>query len=339
MKKKQFHILLLSIIVVLSSCSGSTKTAVEKLSVLKVTGNVFTNEAGETIRLQGVSFSDPDKLERDNNWNLRYFEEAKNWGCNIVRFPVHTYTWRYRGADEYLKLLDQGVEWAAQTGMYVIIDWHAIGNLPQNKYPHFNYETNWKEIVKFWQTIAEHYKGNSTVAFYELFNEPTDQEAPLTWEMWRPMMEELIDEVNKIDDQKIYVVAGMDWAYLLDEVIENPVSRPNVAYVTHPYPQKREQPWEAQWENDFGKVADVYPIVATEFGYVVEGQRGQHIPVVGDETYGNAIINYFDKKGISYTVWCFDPDWSPALLDDYNFTPSPRQGVFFKNVLQRNSLN
>jgi hypothetical protein len=24
------------------------------------------------------------------------------------------------------------------------------------------------------------------------------------------------------------------------------------------------------------------------------------------------------------------------LLDDYNFTPSPRQGVFYKEVLQRN---
>jgi cellodextrinase len=208
--------------------------------------------------------------------------------------------------------------------------------LPGDKYPHFNYATDWKETVNFWKTIAGHFKGNPTVAFYELFNEPTDVERPLSWEIWRPMMEQLIDEINIVDDGKIYLVAGMNWAYLLDEVLENPVARRNVAYVTHPYPQKREQPWEPQWEEDFGKVADVYPVVATEFGFVIKGERGEHTPVVGDETYGNAIIDYFDSKGISYTVWCFDPSWSPALLDDFDFTPSPRQGVFFKNVLQRN---
>lgn len=338
MRKKGFYFILFFLFLFVS-CSDPGKNTSEKLSQLKVEGNVFTNEKGEIIRLEGLSFSDPDKLERENNWNLRYFQEAKNWGCNLVRFPVHTYTWRYRGADEYLNLLDQGIEWAEQTGMYVIIDWHAIGNLPGDKYPHFNYATNWNETVKFWQTIAGRYKGNPTVAFYELFNEPTDLGTPLSWETWRPMMEQLIDEINQIDDQKIYLVAGMNWAYELDKVLDDPVDRPNVAYVTHPYPQKREQPWEPQWENDFGKVADVHPIIATEFGFVVEGERGEHVPVIGDETYGNAIINYFDKKGISYTVWCFDPSWSPALLDDYNFTPSPRQGEFFKNVLQRNLNN
>ncbi len=63
--------------------------------------------------------------------------------------------------------------------------------------------------------------------------------------------------------------------------------------------------------------------------------EGEHIPVVGDETYAEAIIKFFDERGISYTVWCFDPHWSPALLEDYDFTPS-RQGKFFKKVLQRN---
>lgn len=334
MKKIQFYIV--AVLLLVSVSCTRTETVSDPMPVLKVTGNVFTDETGDTVRMTGVSFSDPDKLEREGQWNLRYFQEAKRWGCNIVRFPVHTYTWRYRKAEEYLKLLDEGVEWAAQTGMYVIIDWHAIGNLPGDKYPHFNYATDWKETVNFWKTIAGHFKGNPTVAFYELFNEPTDVERPLSWEIWRPMMEQLIDEINIVDDGKIYLVAGMNWAYLLDEVLENPVARRNVAYVTHPYPQKREQPWEPQWEEDFGKVADVYPVVATEFGFVIKGERGEHTPVVGDETYGNAIIDYFDSKGISYTVWCFDPSWSPALLDDFDFTPSPRQGVFFKNVLQRN---
>ncbi|MDX9747655.1 MAG: glycoside hydrolase family 5 protein [Paludibacter sp.] len=330
------NVIVLLSIMIFTACTNKENLITNSLPELQVKGNVFTNSNGEVIVLKGVSFSDPDKLEKEGQWNLRFFREARDWGSNIVRFPIHPYTWRYRGAEPYIQILDQGIEWATQLGMYVIIDWHSIGNMPADKYPHFNYATSWNETVAFWKKIAERYKGNTTVAFFELFNEPTEQGAPLNWETWRPMMENLIDEINTVDSTKIYLVAGMNWAYLLDEVIENPVNRPNVAYVTHPYPQKREQPWEPQWEADWGKVADHYPIVATEFGYVVEGARGEHIPVVGDETYGNAIIDYFDKKGVSYTVWCFDPSWSPALLDDFDFKPSPRQGVFFKEVLQRN---
>ena len=339
MKKKAFYIIA-CLLPVFASCGKTTqeqpqKAAAAPLSALKVSGNVFTNTEGDTVRLMGVSFSDPDKLEREGQWSLRYFEEARNWGCNVVRLPIHTYTWRYRGKDDYLRLLDQGVEWAAQTGMYVILDWHAIGNLPGDAWPGFNYMTNWKETVATWKTLAEHFKGNPTVACYELFNEPTDCGAPLSWAAWRPLMEQLIDSTNTVDNGKIYLVAGMNWAYELDSVLVDPVKRPNVAYVTHPYPQKREQPWEPKWEADFGHVADVYPVVATEFGFVIKGERGEHNPVVGDETYGKIIMDYFARKGISYTVWCFDPSWSPALLDDFDFTPQPRQGVFFKNALQQ----
>ena len=43
---------------------------------------------------------------------------------------------------------------------------------------------------------------------------------------------------------------------------------------------------------------------------------------------------YFEKKGISFTVWCFDTAWSPTLIEDWDFTPST-QGRFFKAYLQK----
>lgn len=320
------------------SCTAPKSKVANGLPALKVKGNVFINEEGQTVRLEGVSFADPDKLEKDGHWNLEFFQEASNWGCNVVRFAIHPGAWRERGREDYLRLLDQGMDWATETGMYVILDWHSIGNLVHVKFPSDRYATTMEETVDFWKTMAERYKGNTTAALFELFNEPTDDKGKLgalSWETWKPLIEDIIEEINTVDDQKIYLVAGMDWGYLLDEVIENPVKHPNVAYVSHPYPQKREQPWEPKWEEDFGKVAAHYPIVATEFGFVGAGERGEHIPVVGDETYAEAIIAFFDERGISYTVWCFDPHWSPAMLEDYDFTPS-RQGRFFKEVLQRN---
>jgi endoglucanase len=314
---------------------SSTHSFANDLPGIKVAGKNFVTESGEVIRLEGVSFSDPDKLEKEGQWNRRYFEEASNWGCNVVRFAVHPTRLNERGWDAYFELMDKGITWATELGMYVIIDWHSIGNLNTEKWFRPMYVTSWEETVKFWQTTAERYKGNTTVAFFELFNEPTSQGGELgelSWATWKPTMEKLIDEINKVDDQKVYLVAGMDWGYFLDETVKNPVNRKNVAYVTHPYPQKRNKPWEPQWEKDWGHVADHYPIMATEFGFMGPDERGAHMPCISDESYGEAIMDYFSRKGISYTLWCFDPHWAPTLITDWNFTPS-RQGRFFKKFL------
>jgi hypothetical protein len=110
-----------------------------------------------------------------------------------------------------------------------------------------------------------------------------------------------------------------------------------IAYVSHPYPQKREQPWVPQWERDFGFVADNYPVIATEVGYMYPDQKGAHIPCLGDEEYGETLTRYFSEKGISYVVWVFDPDWSPQLIKDWDYTPT-RAGQFFKEVMMRQEI-
>lgn len=306
------------------------------LPFLRVEGNRFVDERGETVVLRGLSFSDPDRLERMGHWNQEYFEVAASWGANVVRFPVHPSAWRDRGVRDYLNLLDQGVEWAGGLGMYVIIDWHSIGNLRTEVFQHPMYNTTKAETFRFWRIIAARYAGNPVVAFYELFNEPTSYRQTLgrlTWSEHVEMMEDLIVLLYAHDRRIIPLVGGLDWAYDLTGVREAPIRHPGVAYVAHPYPQKRTPPWEDKWESDWGFVADRYPMMATEFGFMGEHDRGAHNPVVGDETYGEAIIEYFEKKGISWTPWVFDPEWSPQLIDDWEFTPT-KQGRFFRDMIK-----
>ena len=152
---------------------------------------------------------------------------------------------------------------------------------------------------------------------------------PLPWSEYKAYMESLISMLYAIDDKKIPLVAGFDWAYELRNVLDDPIAFPGVAYVTHPYPQKVDPPWVAQWEADFGHVADRYPVFATEFGFMSEDMRGAHIPVIADEDYGHAVLDYFDTKGIHWTVWVFDPRWTPNLLTDWDYNTT-RQGAFFK---------
>jgi aryl-phospho-beta-D-glucosidase BglC (GH1 family) len=303
---------------------------------LSVQGNRFVNPVGEAIVLRGVALSDPAELLRKKQWNRGYFEAAKNWNANVVRVPVHPEKWREMGEEAYLKRLDEAVLWAGELGMYVIIDWHSIGNVLTGVYHRPMYITTRDETFRFWYTIAERYKGNPVVAMYELFNEPTNREGKmgrLPWKGYKAFIEELIYMIRTIDAHAIPLVAGFNWGYDLTPVRDEPIDFPGVAYVTHPYPQKRRQNWEQNWQRDWGFVAEKYPIVATEFGYMRENEPGAHEPVIGDEVYGEAIIKFFEDRGISWTAWVFDAEWSPQLIKNWKFEPT-RQGAFFREKMR-----
>jgi hypothetical protein len=268
---------------------------------------------------------------------------AKSWGANVVRIPVHPAAWHIHGKKNYLKLLDQGVAWAKEEGLYVIIDWHSIGNLHEEKffpgtselYPPTLYNTTKEETFDFWRTMATHYRGNNTVAFFELFNEPAlgGNMGDCTWPEWKGLLEEIIKTIRANGGTAVPLVAGFNFGYDLTPVASAPLNAEGIGYVAHPYPMKAKQPWETNWTHDWGFVADKYPVILTEIGFLEPGAPGGYNPITGDESYGDAITSYCAQHGISYTVWCFDPHWGPCLIKDWNFTPT-RAGAYFKKALQ-----
>lgn len=307
------------------------------MSLIQVKGNSFVDDRGQVVIFKGVNISDPDKLEKNGYWSKACFEVIKTWGANIIRVPVHPIAWRERGNEEYLKLLDQAVEWANELNLYLIIDWHTIGNLGQGLFQHPIYDTTKQETYNFWRSIAFRYRNVPTIAFYEIFNEPTTwsgQLGNMSWAEWKQINEEIIQIIFAFDKNVIPLVAGFNWGYDLKEVKNDPLRMEGIAYVSHPYPQKVAPPWAEKWERDFGFVADTYPLFASEFGFMAAEDQGAHIPVISDESYGRAIMDYFQNKGISWTVWCFDPDWPPQLISDWNYTPT-KQGEFFRQEMRQ----
>jgi len=306
------------------------------LEWIRVEGNRFVNESGETMIFHGVNFADPANLVRSGHWNKDHFEEAKNWGANIVRLPIHPRAWRQKGSEEYIKILDQGVQWARELGLYLILDWHSIGNLHTEKFQSEGYITTVEETHEFWRMMSDKYSQEPVIAMYELYNEPTTfsgRLGELSWEQWKEMNMDMIKIIRENHPETVILVAGFNWAYDLTPIKEDPIDLPGIAYVSHPYPQKREKPWEPKWEKDWGFVADKYPVILTEIGFALPEEKGVHIPVTGDEEYGKALVEYSAKKGISWVVWCFDPYWSPYMFTDWDYTPT-RQGKFFKKVMQ-----
>jgi aryl-phospho-beta-D-glucosidase BglC (GH1 family) len=118
----------------------------KKLPLVKVKGNRFINEHGDTVLFRGLAIADPDKISQEGRWNKELFESARQMGAMVVRIPVHPVPWRMRTPAKYLPLLDQAVEWCTDLGMYVMIDWHSIGNLGMELDP--LQRSAWKHVVE-----------------------------------------------------------------------------------------------------------------------------------------------------------------------------------------------
>jgi aryl-phospho-beta-D-glucosidase BglC (GH1 family) len=308
----------------------------KRLDVLRVQGNRFVDAKGATVVLQGVNISDPDKLERGGHYDRRLFEEIRAWGANVVRVPVHPVAWHERGKAAYFELLDRAVVWATELDLYLIIDWHSIGNLVTSMFQHPMYDTDQRETLEFWRSIAFRYADVPTVAFYELFNEPTVRRGTLgvaPWEQWKALNEELISIIFAHGTRPIPLVAGFDWAYQLGPIARQPIERENIGYVSHPYPGKAKAPYQQNWDEAFGFAASKYPLFITEMGYMDASAKGAHSPAIDDGTYGKRITDYLAEKGASWTAWCFDPDWPPQLISDWSFTPTA-SGAHFRQVMQ-----
>ncbi len=303
---------------------------------IRVEGNRFVDESGRTVVFRGVNISDPDKLAKNGRWGRKHFEVIKDWGANVIRVPVHPVAWNQRGSDAYFELLDQAVQWASELGIYLIVEWHSMGNLEMGLLQHPMHETTKQGTLEFWRAVAHRYAAVPTIAFYEIFNEPTvfsGQLGEMSWAEWKRINEQVIGVIRGNGARAIPLVAGLDWAYELRGVKAAPVDAPGIGYVSHPYPMKAQQPWEENWEKDFGYVADTYPVFATEIGFMAATDPGAHVPVMSDEGYGRRITAYFDRKGISWTVWCFDPDWPPQMISDWSYTPT-REGAYFRDVMR-----
>lgn len=309
---------------------GMRNQDAKKLPLIKVQGNKFVNEKGDTILFRGVAISDPDKVDGQGHWDKNEFEQVKAMGATLVRIPVHPAAWRSRTPQKYLQLLDQAVQWCTDLDMYVMIDWHSIGNLGMELFQNPMYNTTKQETYQFWHDIAQHFRGNNTVAFYEFFNEPTTyrgQLGSITWAEWKEINENLIKLVRAFDPETIPLIAGFDWAYDLANIRLDPIDARGIGYTCHPYSNKRSKPWVPKWEEDFGFAADNYPVVVTEFGFGLrEGQT------VGPDDYPYPLLKYLEGKGISWVGWCFDPQWGPQLLKSWNYDLTPA-GEYLKKAM------
>lgn len=311
---------------------------IKTMPQITVQGNKFvTAKDGKVIQFRGIATSDPDKVERQGHWNKQHFQHIKDLGANIVRVPIHPIAWRERTPQAYLKMLDEMVQWCTELNLYVMLDWHTIGNLEMEMWQDPMYVTTKAETFDFWRKISQRFSGNTTVAFYELLNEPTTYRGQLgvcTWAQWKVLVENMIAIIRGYDPETTILVGGFDWAYDLTPVHENPINAQNIGYTTHPYPNKVKEPWKPKWERDWGFVAANYPVFATEFGTDV--REGQKIDWNDEAFYGNQILSYLEEQDMGWCIWVYDPTWGGAKIKSWNYEPT--EGMKFWSAGMKGEL-
>lgn len=238
-------------------------------------------------------------------------------------------------------MLDQAVEWSKKYGMYVIVDWHSIGNpvsgLFQEPWQE-ELKTTLPEMKAFWAAVADRYKDEPAVAFYEIFNEPAAMQMEggrLSWAEWRDMADKIVDVIYAHNPRAIPLVGGLHWAYDLRGAASSPLRNQGIAFAVHPYYGHAPEPWEENWERDFGYLAKDHPVILTEFGFDPHDTILPSVYKAGAD-YGRRVLAYAQKKGMSWTAFVFynGPGWPMPLFKDWNYTPT-ESGAFFKEMLKK----
>jgi endoglucanase len=329
------YLALLVSVLGLFGCNGSTgpkDLGIAPQGRLRVANGKLLDGNGHQVVLQGLGLGALSSIKALGRWNEDYFANARAWGAGLVRLPVFPFTFR-ENAEQLLLDLDDAVEWCQKYDLYLIIDYHVMGNASQGQFLYDEFVT-WEEIENFWATVAGRYADIPTVAFCEIYNEPAALDPMSTpWEFddWSKHADALVAVLRKYAPNAIPVVAGLDFAYDFSAGGDKPFSDPDIALSAHPYPGKARTSRRAAWNANFGYLSDRYPMILTEIGFDPNDSGSYR----DDLSYGREILGYAKDKKISWTAFVFynEPGWPLPLFSDWETLTPTVSGLFFKDVL------
>jgi endoglucanase len=214
---------------------------------LRVEAERIVDPGGTPVMLRGVAFSNqvwdnvPVPAEHHNELDYRRVAEL---GMNTVRFYLNYRTFEEDSAPGQYKpegwaWLDQNIVWARQHGIYLVLNLHV----PPGGYQSQGKGTGlWEDataqqrFIDLWRAIAEHCRGEPTIAGYDLLNEAVVTKRA---EQWHELAEQTIAALREVDAEhivfveRVNAVAG-DWK---EDEQRNffRVQDPNAVYEFHFY--------------------------------------------------------------------------------------------------------
>ncbi len=299
---------------------------------------------GREVYLQGVAVGDP-LIARTGRPLSDYSLIAQDWNANVVRISIHPGTWRDYGRRAVLDALRRNVNAALQSGMFVIIAWHAIG-VP-DAYSQMSppdtiadlYDTDFRLAKDFWRYVSREFGWDGRIMF-ELWNEPVwplmpdgSQNYP-KWQELKPYWERLIEVVRNYSGNLI-ILASNGWGYNLQGVRGNFLADANVAYAWHVYAGTDGND-PAAWERNLDGLQEIRPVFVTEWGFEPDSPNPAYHG--NAERYGYLFADRFLRdKRLHHTAWCWHPTWMPRMFRE-DWLHLTAFGEFVKMVLWRKNF-
>lgn len=239
-------------------------------------------------------------------------ENIFEMGCNVLRVPFwyrnfmkdEEGTWIHENLDENpgFKRLDWIIQMAEKYGMYVILDLHgcpggqsmdhSCGTLAQNRL--YTSAVCQETMKKLWVAIAYRYKYTSTVAAYDIMNEPqnnTGYEGEYSynpwkqesWDMTNQIYDSMIKAIRATGDNHIITVEGIWRVSNLPD--PRKMGWTNMMYQTHLYDDNQ---GFKHWVEDMAAKMSKYGVA----GYIGEFQNLNGIQMC-------------EENNISWTTWTY----------------------------------
>lgn len=266
---------------------GSTPsgTPVSAHGALSVKGTQLVDKNGNAFQLKGVS-------THGLQWFPQYVNKAAftslrdEWGCNVVRLALYTYENGYCSGGnktELKQLVNDGVSYATELGMYVIIDWHILNERDPNTYK--------SEAVAFFDEMSEKYASYDNV-IYEICNEPNG----VSWGQVKSYANEVIAAIRANDKDAIIIVGTPTWSQDVDQAAASPITGcSNIMYALHFYADTH-----TDWLRNrmVSAINAGLPVFVSEYGICDASGNG-----ACNISQANSWIQTMDQYGVSYVCW------------------------------------
>lgn len=271
-----------------SEVTGETILATPSTAgALCVKGTQLTDSKGNPVQLRGISTHGLSWFPQYVNQDL--FHELRNgWKANVMRLAMYTAEnggYCTDGNKDKLKqLVKDGVQYATNADMYVMIDWHVLRDEDPNR--------NKDEAKKFFEEMSKEYAGADNV-IYEICNEPN---GATSWADVKAYALEIIPIIRANDKDALIIVGTPTWSQDVDKAAGDPITEyDNIMYSLHFYATTH-----TDWLRDrMNQALDSgLPIFVSEFGTCDASGNGAF-----DEYQSNEWIKALDARSVSYVTW------------------------------------
>lgn len=256
----------------------------ERYGQLQVIGTDLCDKTGNPVQLRGMS-------SHGLQWHGKYANEKvlrwlrDDWNAQVWRAAMYLTQGGYISNRALKFKVFDSIEAAAKLGMYVIVDWHVLGDKNPQAYQ--------DDAVEFFSEIAGKY-GELPNVIYEICNEPNGED--VTWNgCIRPYAEAVISAIRERDPDNIIIVGTPTWSQDVDKAAENPLPGKNIMYTLHFYAGSH---GKALQNKVSAALTAGLPVFVTEWGTTKDTGDGG---VFEKETL--QWLSFLKKNNISWVNW------------------------------------